>query len=350
MKKNLLLMASLMIGVSVSAQFSETNSPVIGDSQSLFLLDSSAVAYEAVTGANATWDYSSLTGYSGETRSVSVVDPSTTVSASSFTTSTKALDLEGLLLTYLTDNANGQKCQGFYMNEPTAGIITATFNTDEQELYNYPMDLNGSFSDHYEGTFDLDNSMLGQVTGTVAGDVTVTIDGEGDLQLTAGTYNNVLRYKLEDQFVLSFTPTFPPTPMQITVTRVQYEYYDFTVSDLPIFLHSNLQVDPPAPLQATDQTVVLGLDDPTDPLGLNSNDLDQALVYPNPADKKLNIQLASSMKSANITVTDALGRQVYAKELHSTMNTIDVSQFNKGVYFVKIKDALQSTTKRVIIK
>lgn len=352
MKKNLLLVAALMIGVGVNAQFDDSNTPQIGTQETLYLLDSNAVDYASETGATAVWDYSATAGYNNTTRAVEMKDVASTSNGSSFTSSDKALVIESLLTGYLTDDASGQKSQGFYMNDATAGEIVAQYDVNEQELYQYPLGLSDNFTDHYEGTFDLDNPSLGiPISGTIAGDVEVSVDGQGDLKLAENTYSNVLRYKLVDHFVLSFSLPLVGAK-EIIVDRVQYEYYDFTEGELPIFLHSNIAVDPPSGLglNASDQTVVLSLEDSPTILGLTSNNMEQTLIYPNPANKVLNIQLAPSMESANITISDALGRQIYTSEIQSAMNTIDVSQFNKGVYFVKIKDGVSSSTKRVIIK
>lgn len=349
MKQILLLVASLLMGVGVNAQFLESNASEIGDQETLFLLDSNATDYAFETGASAAWDYSSTTGYNSETRDVEVVDPSSTANAANFTSSQKAYKIESLLTSYLTEDNSGQKSQGFYMNEPTTGELLAVFDIDEQELYQYPLNLNDNFTDHYEGSFDLDNPILGQITGDVVGDVTVTFDGEGDLQLVSSTYNNVMRYKLMDEFVLSFTQF--GNPFEISVERVQYEYYDFTVGKLPIFIHSTLNITPPSGfgLAPTENSIVVSLEDPITS-GLTSNDVDQTLVYPNPANKELNVQFPSAMDSGNITINDAVGREVYAANVLSNMTTIDVSQFNKGVYFVKIKGGTYASTKRIVIK
>lgn len=352
MKKNLLLVASLIIGVSVNAQFDLSNAPVIGDQQTLFLLDSNAVDYAAATGATAVWDYSATTGYSSTTRSGEIKNPSLTANTTNFPNSDKAFDLQGLLMNYYTDDASGRQSQGFYLDDPTAGELVAMFTTDDQKLYQYSMNLSDNFTDTYAGTFALDNATVGTpITGTVAGDVIVSVDGQGELKLAETTYSNVLRYKLVDHFVLSFTVPLLGA-MEIKVDRVQYEYYDFTESNLPIFIHSKLNVDPPALLGApTENTIVLSLEDPdATPVGLTSNKMEETLIYPNPANKELNIQLASSMESANVSINDALGRQVYTSEMNSTVKKIDVSSLNNGVYFVKINDGVSSTTTRVIIK
>lgn len=353
MKQTLLLVASLLIGAGVNAQFTESNASQIGDQETLFLLDSFATDYASEVGASATWDYSATTGYNSTTRTGEVKLPSTTANGGSFTSSEKAFGLEGLLMSYLTNDASGQKSQGFYMNDATAGELLAIFSTDEQDQYQYPMNLNDNFSDHYEGTFDLDNPLIGEVSGTIEGNVIVEIDGEGSLQLAHNTYSNVLRYKISDTFDLFFSVP-PGIPLEIHVKRVQYEYYDFTVGRLPIFIHSSLNVTPPSGLgmAPTENTIVLSLEDPdgSGTVGLSSYLIEETLVYPNPATKELTVELPAAMKSANVVINDALGRTVYNHSFDAALNTIDVSQFNKGVYFVKINDGIQSTIKRIVVK
>ncbi len=352
MKQSILLVASLLLGIGVNAQFTESNASQIGDQETLFLLDSFATDYASEVGASATWDYSATTGYNSTTRTGEVKLPSATANGSSFTNSEKAFGLEGLLMSYLTNDASGQKSQGFYMNDATAGELLAVFGANEQDQYHYIMNLNDNFMDHYKGTFDLDNPLIGQVSGTIEGDVKVEIDGQGDLILAQNTYSNVLRYKLTDTFDLSFSVP-PGIPLEINVKRVQYEYYDFTKGRLPIFIHSTLNITPPSGMgmAPTVNTIVLSLEDPDAlPAGLSSHLIEETLVYPNPANKKLTVELPSSMKSAYIVINDALGRAIYNERFDSSLNTIDVSQFNKGVYFVKINDGIQSIIKRIVVK
>jgi hypothetical protein len=75
-------------------------------------------------------------------------------------------------------------------------------------------------------------------------------------------------------------------------------------------------------------------------------------IYPNPAKDGVNVQLAKSFgTNAQISIVNLLGKQVYssvvnAKEIHN----IDITRFEKGVYFVQVVANGKEFTKKLIIK
>lgn len=73
-------------------------------------------------------------------------------------------------------------------------------------------------------------------------------------------------------------------------------------------------------------------------------------VYPNPAKDIITI---NTIKNSNVDViiTDALGKEVYRKT-NFTSNTINISNFNNGVYFIRIYNTELNLieTRKLIIK
>ena len=74
----------------------------------------------------------------------------------------------------------------------------------------------------------------------------------------------------------------------------------------------------------------------TDPSLLNF------LIYPNPTKEYLNID-CSSLES--VSVYNIIGKEVIKA---NNQNRIDVSSFSNGVYFIKISDGINSSTKKFI--
>lgn len=349
MKQKLLLIASLSVGVCVQAQFTNTNAPAIGNHVELFGLDTLAPAYGGMTGSGVTWDYSGTLGIANETRSLDILDGPTEDTDGDFPTSVIAQKLEGLLTTFYTEDASGRVSQGIIFNDPSFGNIVAQFDTDPEQLYTFPFDigsiLDDDFVGHYSGSIPLVPLPL---SGDVTGKIHATVDGKGTLKLADNDYSNVLRYKLVDTIIVENAPIVG----DIKMIRVQYEYYDHAgPSNLPIFIHTNVVLVPAAggaPL--SDQTMVLSIEEPSVFVGLTTNVLAETSVYPNPTNGVLNIQLPSSVQSADINITDALGRSVLNTNMKSAMKTLDISSLNKGMYFVNISDGTQSYTKRVVIR
>jgi hypothetical protein len=88
-------------------------------------------------------------------------------------------------------------------------------------------------------------------------------------------------------------------------------------------------------------------------LGLDEVTLSHNIsIYPNPAKNSLNIIATSNLQLELATIYDVRGRQVISKELNSSnsLNTIDVTQLQTGVYFIKIDLDTISTTKKFIVE
>lgn len=72
-------------------------------------------------------------------------------------------------------------------------------------------------------------------------------------------------------------------------------------------------------------------------------------VYPNPAENGvLNIKLQSN--NADVYVYDIAGKLVKSQQITSKVSTLDISELNNGVYFVKAVTDNSSYTQKVIVK
>jgi len=72
-------------------------------------------------------------------------------------------------------------------------------------------------------------------------------------------------------------------------------------------------------------------------------------IYPNPSQDVVTIDLPSHLeRDTNIIVFDFLGKQILAKDLNAVSNTLDVSEWQSGVYLMQIKHEDASITKRFV--
>lgn len=346
MKKNLLLIASLLFGAGSFAQFTESNAPSIGDGQTLFVIDSMAPNYDSTIGEGVTWDYSAYGGYNGDTRLLSVYDATGTPNAGDFPNSTLALDLEGMLMSYMTNDAGGRISQGFIFSEPTLGEVISTFEDDPEQLYTYPFDFGSAITDDIAGNFSVD-SPLGPIESTLTGTSEASVDGKGTLVLADQSYTDVLRYKISESMDVTV-----PLMGALQITRTQYEYYDHSESNLPIFIHATLLVlQPGSEEPMMESFVVLSLEEPSfgATSSISTNALAATNIYPNPAVNELNIQLPSDINQADVVITDALGRKVTSFVVNNSISTIDVAHLNQGTYFVNITSANNNIVRTVVI-
>lgn len=70
-------------------------------------------------------------------------------------------------------------------------------------------------------------------------------------------------------------------------------------------------------------------------------------LFPNPAKETLRIQ-ASDVELTSVQVYSVLGKEVYASK--TVMSSIDVSNFAKGMYLLKLNTASGSATKKIIVE
>ncbi len=85
-----------------------------------------------------------------------------------------------------------------------------------------------------------------------------------------------------------------------------------------------------------------------DTLGSENFELDEIKIIPNPA--KQNMVRVTTKSNLNVEFYDVLGKKVLFKTITPTNNTIDVTNFNKGVYLVRLSNELNSVTKKLIIQ
>jgi hypothetical protein len=87
----------------------------------------------------------------------------------------------------------------------------------------------------------------------------------------------------------------------------------------------------------------------------NTNLFDQINVFPNPATNELSVELISLEGSdIGITIYDLLGKIVYNSNdkngSASFKQTIDVSEFKRGIYYIKINDNINTYYNKLILQ
>jgi len=318
--KNITIVFFLASFAAFSQNFNQGNEPAIGNQITLHLCDSNANILANTTGNNVTWNFSQIAGIYGVTKTVQLNDATMNPNIASFTGATKVYDIGGTLLTFFSSTANTRTSQGFIFNEPSLGVVTASWNSNSETLMNYPFALGNTSTDNFAGTVNT------TATGTIpaTGDCMTGVDGSGTLMLPGNhTYTNVLRYHLMDSAIASVFGS------SANFIRDVYEYYDFTVGNLPIFLTMTITVN--SPLFANSVTLILSKDQPTSFVGLNENSVNAFTVYPNPAENTLQVSgLATDVPYA---ISNGQG-QIVNSGMYA--ESIDVTNLASGLYFLNI--------------
>jgi hypothetical protein len=330
MKKNLLFASLLLAGSSFGQGLTQANEPTIGTSIDMFLCDSFATNYANITGTGVTWDYSDIAGFEGESRNLTIVDPTTTTNTADFPNATKAIIVENFLTTYWSSTATERNSPGFVFYEPTFGEVKAIFNTDPQKLANYEFGINDELNDNFAGSLYFSFSGLPQnpdATGTSF----AKIDGEGTLKLNSiTTLQGVIRCVTIDTL-----NTNVPVFGNIQLIRAQYEYYKLSAGNMPVFTHTSAKIvaiGSSNPL--TEFTVVLSSVQPDNFVSVNENEKINFSVYPNPAKESLTIK--GDFNGANARIIDQTGKTVQTIESVTSGMTIQLNDIQKGIYFIEL--------------
>ncbi len=75
-------------------------------------------------------------------------------------------------------------------------------------------------------------------------------------------------------------------------------------------------------------------------------------VYPNPVSDVLTVLFEAQSSTSTVVIADITGKQVYNQHIESSLFTnhrIDVSQFNKGIYFLTVVNGGSRSVQKVIV-
>ena len=74
-------------------------------------------------------------------------------------------------------------------------------------------------------------------------------------------------------------------------------------------------------------------------------------IYPNPSNGNFTISIEDyNHSNFNLNVIDITGKLVYNQQISSPQTSINLENFNKGIYFVQLNDGVNQTTKRIVIQ
>jgi len=84
---------------------------------------------------------------------------------------------------------------------------------------------------------------------------------------------------------------------------------------------------------------------------LSTDDFNVGLDFslsPNPAKDKFVVSLPNTVENAKLEVFNVLGKRVLAKEISDIDSSVNVSNWNSGIYLVRVSNGETSQTKRLV--
>ncbi len=332
MQKKLLPFALLLISATAIAQPTLTSSsnPVNGSSFTYFICDSVG---PGASGPNVTWNFSALNSTSNlvQTYKNCPFAECDTFAGSNMT------------------NANDTSAGGYYIanankfawnGEHVTGGPRFKY-TDERDIRRYPFTMNNTYTDTHLSTF----SSVGYPWQR-RGEVTVTADAYGTLQLPNYTHTNVLRLHYVD-FMADSALAFP---MSSDYIRDVYEWW--VPGQKEYLLHVELLKLLPSMLNPDTMTYTTIIYTNQFPVSVNeiANNGD-IKIYPIPATEVLNISVDNHNVNS-IELIDIVGKSLALVNGTTGKNdyTINTSAVPTGIYIVRINTDEGIITRKVEVE
>jgi hypothetical protein len=331
--------------LTVNAQLSLTkafNEPASGDISRYKQYDSTAT-FNRQTGANKVWNYSSVVA--------STVAPSTEI----FTTTVGIPNIPPSLASANLASYNGSTFSPisysmYKLNTSDYELIGSFTGTNSIETLtntviqmSFPFTYGSFFSDAIGGSITSGTTTnLESGTSNVLGSGTGTVILPGNL-----TFANCLQVKSD--FVVSVTTNSPPFVPFVTATITSYSYYHAS-QKFPIATLTDSKVMAFGQPQNSSELIINGS---VIPIGLNELKSDGLTfsIFPNPTKERLFIKNDKALtETTTISVLDINGKILLIETMNAneTLNGIDVSSLNTGVYVIQLQNKLGVTHKRFI--
>ena len=326
---------SLFFSTFLAQSFLSTNAAQVGDNVTLYVCDDTFSNYDADNGSNVTWDFSNITSMDGETTKTLSVESNLNTD---FVNASNVSSIPSFLETYWNSSSSGKSSQGFvyYTNDNAVGNFKVKFNLDEEKLIDFPFSLNSSLTDTYNGVFI--NDAYASNGAPCSGTIISKIDAKGTLILPGNnTYSDVLRHKVEETTNSTINlPFFGPTA--VTVIRKQFDYYDLTTNNLPLFSHIYISYDAGGVLKDNITLVLSTIDPVAEPNTAKIESINSSFqinIKPNPS--KGSFQLSGDfVGTAKLNIIDPNGREIMSYQDVSSGEVIDVSELFPGLYYVRV--------------
>jgi hypothetical protein len=86
-------------------------------------------------------------------------------------------------------------------------------------------------------------------------------------------------------------------------------------------------------------------------ISVEENDIASFSLYPNPTTEFVNVELGSNINgNANLEIYNLKGQLVMSENLNQKINTIEVSNLNKGLYILNIQSEQGKSSEKLIIQ
>ena len=221
-----------------------------------------------------------------------------------------------------------------------SGIPLASKYTDDDEIYQFPLEYNDSDVSTFRFVFSIPGQTL--FSFVQAGKRTNVVDAWGSIKTPYKTYSDVIR-------VMTFVDEVDTLVSQFTkfpIARKQVSYKFLATSEkIPVLevvgILSAKGVFTPTVINYRDKYLAT-------PNAGNNDIQKQCKVYPNPTKSKVFFEGHSNVE--NIQILDVLGKVVSKEQFSYVVNNnvlqIDIASLTDGVYFVDVNNSVYRIVKQ----
>ena len=205
--------------------------------------------------------------------------------------------------------------------------------------FEFPITAGGNYNCSYHGEF----APFGAGEDSVVidlGQIIANADMQGTLTLPTGTFTDVLRIHLIENFHIKAYMLGTP----VTDNVVEDDYYYWFVDTIlqPILIYGTTDLD------GSQQSEVLRYQPIGIPLSVNKINFDNLfLVYPNPTKDVVNVR---GSEIERIEVYDVIGKMISSYEVNSFNTKIDLSDNPEGILILKIHSKNNILVKRIVLE
>jgi hypothetical protein len=305
---------------------SSNSAPQPGDSFTRYNADTTGVV-PGDPGTGKIWDFSSLvlqTSY----LTYNYVDPSTTPYGALFPDATVSYSNDPIYGYYKVTSSE-------YEIIGLSSSLNSWFYSNPEIMFSYPFSYGSNLVDSLYAT----SFYLG-INHYRIGTRTTVADGYGTLILPSGTYDNMLRVKVIQNYSDSSSTKV------VHVYGVTYSWYD-GVNKTPAFMISTLSntVD-----GTTTSVKMVNISSAVNGVADNKTRIEAIVLYPNPSNNKVSIILPDTWATIDniISVYNTGGLLMSQQHIRNKSIELDISTLPGGIYIINITNDKNTMVSKLI--
>jgi hypothetical protein len=87
-----------------------------------------------------------------------------------------------------------------------------------------------------------------------------------------------------------------------------------------------------------------------EPLGITEKENSNFFIYPNPSNGIFNIMISDFSQGYNIQIFDISGKEMLKTDIDKPLTTINLTNYESGIYIIKVKSSQNSFFRKIIIE